>query len=246
MWPPKVVEPNVKRCRTMKRPSRQRGAVLALLVIAVLVAGIVYASLQPRWSERTIADVEGSADSTILTVTVNHNDCGNGGPRVRIIRQTEDLVELRAEQDERGGCDDVGLTSVVTVEFDVPLGERQLVYDRRGTAASVSSDMSVDGPLVIGAEFEVSFEGSLRRSRGGYFWLQELDGTRLALLRSDGNSEIPMSYNIDVASAGMLDDGLSGESSMLVLPPQIEPGPYLLCTANSADDVCIEVDVQAA
>jgi hypothetical protein len=95
--------------------------------------------------------------------------------------------------------------------------------------------MSVDGPLIVGAEFEVSFEGSLRRIRGGYFWLQELDGTRVALLRSDGNPEIPMSYNIDVATADMLDDGLSGESSMLILPPQIEPGPYLLCTANSAD-----------
>jgi hypothetical protein len=242
----KVVEPNVKRCRTMQRPSRQPGAVLALLVIAVLVIGIVYASLQPRWSERTIADVEGSTDSTILTVTVNHNDCGNGGPRVRIIRQTDDLVELHAEQDERSDCDDIGLTSVITVDLDAPLGERQLVYDRRGTAASVSSDMSVHGPLVVGAESEVSFDGSLRRSRGGYFWIQELDGTRVALLRSDGNPEIPMSYSIDVASAEMLDDGLSGESSMLVLPPQIEPGPYLLCTANSADDVCIDVDVQTA
>lgn len=230
----------------MKRPSRQQGAVLTLLVIAVLVIGIVYASLQPRWSERTIADVEGSADSRILTVTVNHNDCGNGGPRVRIIRQSEDLVELHAEQDERGGCDDIGLTSVVAVDLEAPLGERQLVYDRRGTAASASSDMSVNGPLVVGAEFEVSFDGSLRRSRGGYFWIRELDGTRLALLRSDGNPEIPMSYNIDVASADMLDDELSGESSILVLPPQIDPGTYLLCTANSADEVCIEVDVQAA
>lgn len=117
---------------------------------------------------------------------------------------------------------------------------------RNDTAAPTSSEMSVDGALIVGADFEISFAGSLRESRGGYFWLQKPDGTPVALLRSDGNPEIPMSYNLDVANAGMLDDGLSGESSMLVLPSQIEPGQYRLCTANSADDVCIDVDVLAA
>ena len=246
MGPPKGVEPSVRRCQTMNRPSRHRGAVLALLVIAVIIAGVVYASLRPRWSERTIADVEGSADSTTLSVTVDHNECANGGPRVRIVDQSESVVELRAEQNERGGCDDIGLASVVTVDLDAPLRERQIVYEGRGTAASVSADMSVNGPLAVGAEFEVSFRGSLRENRGGYFWLQKLDGTRVALLRSDGNPEIPMTYSLDLANVGMLDDGLSGESSMLVLPPAIEPGQYQLCTANSADDVCIEVDVGAA
>jgi len=44
----------------------------------------------------------------------------------------------------------------------------------------------------------------------------------------------------------MLDDGLSGETSRLLLPPDIEPGPYWLCTANSVGDDCTEFDVQAA
>jgi hypothetical protein len=155
-------------------------------------------------------------------------------------------VEVR-EQEDGERCPDILIEETTTVELQAPLGERQLVYDGTSTTPAVSSEMSVDGPIIVGAEFEVSFEGSLRRIRGGYFWLQELDGTRVALLRSDGNSEIPMSYNLDVANAGMLlADGLSGESSMLVLPPQIEPGPYLLCTANSVDEVCIELDVQAA
>ncbi len=108
-----------------------------------------------------------------------------------------------------------------------------------------STNMSVGGALLVGAEFDVSFTGSLRDSRGGYFWLQHLDGTRLALLRSDGNSEIPMGYDLNVVDAMMLADGLSGERSTLVLPPQLLPGPYRLCTANSATDHCIDVDVDA-
>jgi len=207
----------------------------------------------PAVTTRTarIVGVEVSESDTLVTVTFlqapvpceqfHEVTLGESPTRVEITV----TVEVREQRDgER--CPDVLTEETATVELQAPLGARQLVYDRTATAAAVSSDMSVDGPLTVGAEFEVSFDGSLRRSRGGYFWLQEIDGTRVALLRSDGNPEIPMSYNVDVASADMLDDGLSGESSMLVLPPQIEPGPYLLCTANSADDVCIEVDVQTA
>lgn len=72
--------------------------------------------------------------------------------------------------------------------------------------------MPLDGPLTVGADFGISFAGSLRERRGGYFWLQELDGTPVALLHSDGSPEIPMSYSLDDANAGRLDDGLSGET----------------------------------
>ena len=98
---------------------------------------------------------------------------------------------------------------------------------------------------MVGAEFEVSFEGSLRRVRGGYFWIQEVDGAPVALLRSDGNPEIPMSYDIDVANAGMLDDGLSGESSTLVSHHRSSQGCITCAPRNSPEDVCIEVDVRA-
>ena len=199
-------------------------------------------------ANRTRPSLSSNRPAVVTLIRVAHRvDCLSAAEIRcnRRLEQSEDSVDIRAEQNERGGCDDIGLASVVTVDLDAPLGERQLVYDRTATTASLSPGMSVDGPLRVGAEFEVSFEGSLRRIRGGYFWIQELDGAPVALLRSDGNPEIPMSYNIDVAEAGMLDDGLSGESSMLALPPQIEPGLYHLCTANSPEDVCIEVDVRA-
>ncbi len=108
-----------------------------------------------------------------------------------------------------------------------------------------SSNMSVDGGVVTGAEFDILFTGALSDSRGGYFWLERPDGTRMALLRSDGNAEIPMGYDLGVDDAMMLDDGLSGDTSRLLLPPDIEPGPYRLCTANSLGDDCTEIDVLA-
>ncbi len=106
-----------------------------------------------------------------------------------------------------------------------------------------AQQMSVDDALVAGDEFDLSFTGALRENRGGYFWLQEPNGVRKALLRSDGNPDIPMSYDLNLADASMLDDALSGETSKLVLPPDINPGLYRLCTANSATDVCIDINI---
>jgi hypothetical protein len=37
----------------------------------------------------------------------------------------------------------------------------------------------------------------------------------------------------------MLDDGLSGDTSTFVLPPELAAGRYLLCTANSEPNQCI-------
>lgn len=121
----------------VSRQTRQRGAVLTLAAIALLIAGFIYLLVQPRWAERTIAEVNGAVVSSTLEVTVNHNECGNGGPRVRVTEQSDDAVVLRAEQNERGDCDDIGLTSVVTVELDAPLGERAILFDPEEQSGSV-------------------------------------------------------------------------------------------------------------
>ncbi len=106
--------------------------------------------------------------------------------------------------------------------------------------------MAVNDVLVSGEEFEVTFTGRLRESRGGYFWLNAPDGAAIALLRSDGNPEIPMGYTADVTHATMLADGLSGERSTLLVPPDLAPGSYVLCTANSGSEECVEVRVNTA
>ena len=113
------------------------------------------------------------------------------------------------------------------------------------TESTPDSTLIVDGVLRAGDEFEASFTGRLRELRGGYLWVQSLDGARLALLRSDGNPEIPMGYTVNPDEFVMLDDGLTGETSKFVLPPELEAGRYELCTANSLPAACVEVEVQA-
>jgi hypothetical protein len=106
-----------------------------------------------------------------------------------------------------------------------------------------AAEFSVDRALRPGETFDVSFTGGLRELRGGYLWLRLPDGTDVALLRSDGNPEIPMGYVTDPSVAEMLDDGLSGDTSTFVLPPELAAGRYLLCTANSEPNQCITVDL---
>jgi hypothetical protein len=113
------------------------------------------------------------------------------------------------------------------------------------TGSAPGATVTVDGVLRAGEEFEVSFTGKLRELRGGYLWVQGLDDAPVALLRSDGNSEIPMGYVVDATEFEMLDDGLSGETSRFVLPPDLAAGRYQLCTANSLPDVCVEVEIRA-
>jgi hypothetical protein len=46
-----------------------------------------------------------------------------------------------------------------------------------------------------------------------------------------------------LANAFGFDDGLSGDTSTFVLPPELAAGRYLLCTANSEPNQCITVDL---
>jgi hypothetical protein len=105
--------------------------------------------------------------------------------------------------------------------------------------------MRVDEEIVAGQPFTVSFTGQLSEIRGGYLFVNDARGEGVALLRGDGNSEIPMGYELDPARWGMLDDGLSGASSTFVFPLELSAGVYALCTANSVPEQCVDVRVTA-
>jgi hypothetical protein len=105
--------------------------------------------------------------------------------------------------------------------------------------------MTVTEPIIAGQEFKVSFAGRLRDGRGGYLWVKDPAGTEVALLRGDGNPEIPVGYELDVTVATVLDDGLSGETFGFVFPSELPPGDYLLCTANSGTEECLAIRVEA-
>ena len=105
--------------------------------------------------------------------------------------------------------------------------------------------MTVDQKIVTGQTFAVSFTGRLSTSRGGYLFVKNTGGVSVALLRSDGNSEIPMGYELDPDRFDMLDDGLSGAFSTFLFPPELPAGSYSLCTANSGPEECVSVEVSA-
>ncbi len=117
----------------------------------------------------------------------------------------------------------------------------------RGVVLPQSNDLQLASSLVVkgvvrsGEPFEITFTGRLVSSRGGYFWVQR-SGVRIALLRSDGNDEIPMGYETNQEDWVTVDDAVSGEKSNLILP-DLAGGDYELCTANSVVSACTPISV---
>jgi hypothetical protein len=144
--------------------------------------------------------------------------------------------------DDSGTGDPIGSTSIEPIGGTTVTATPPAIAT---TDVAPTSSLTVDGVLRAGGVFEVSFTGRLRELRGGYLWVQTLDGVQVALLRSDGNPEIPMGYTVNPVEFEMLDDGITGKTSKFVLPPDLGPGRYELCTANSVPEACIEVEVHA-
>lgn len=105
--------------------------------------------------------------------------------------------------------------------------------------------MAISQSVVVGEEFTVAFSGGLRNTRGGYLVVKAGDGAEVALLRSDGNSDIPIGYELDVTVATMLTDALHGDTSTFIFPAELPAGPYTLCTALG-DEECVSVEVGGA
>lgn len=105
--------------------------------------------------------------------------------------------------------------------------------------------MSISQSVVPGEEFTVAFSGGLRDQRGGYLWVKTAEGSAVALLRSDGNPDIPMGYELDVTDATMLTDGLLGDTSTFTFPAELPTGRYTLCTALGNEE-CLSIEVAEA
>lgn len=100
-----------------------------------------------------------------------------------------------------------------------------------------------------GASFEASFDPL--NHRGGYFTLQQWDGDGWSdpsfVLESDANRPSPVVENLSEVEMEVLDYGVSGTGpDGLVMPEAIEPGHWLLCTANAGDHACAQFVVDPA
>lgn len=111
----------------------------------------------------------------------------------------------------------------------------------------MSPDMAVDGPIVGGQPFQVSFKGDLSEVHGGYLFVQNFEGERLALLWDENNPESATRYELDPTRWEILAYGVMGDEASFVFPSELPAGSYLLCTADSAGGGgCVEVSVIAA
>lgn len=86
--------------------------------------------------------------------------------------------------------------------------------------------------------------------RGIAFHLDERVGgewvTRY-LMTSDGNGDEPFTVSVDQAEGyGVPDVGVGGSGpDRVVLPPDVPPGAYRICTANAGEDFCAPIDIRA-
>jgi hypothetical protein len=106
--------------------------IAALVVVGLGVAFFVWASSRSDWEPISITAVAAASDSADISVTLSHSQCRRG-PRVRVVGESDDAVRLRGEQDEGGGCDDIGLTSETSVALDSELGARRIEIEERRT-----------------------------------------------------------------------------------------------------------------
>lgn len=124
----------------MTRSARNWLLVGMLLALPVLVA--IWWFVVPNWHARGITSVVGSSESTALEVTVAHEDCGTGDPRVNV-DEGPDVVALTAEYDEgRRGCNDEGRLTTVVVDLEEPVGNRTIEVRTlgRGVECDIAGD----------------------------------------------------------------------------------------------------------
>lgn len=134
------------------RSGRRWVAVAA--VAAVLLAFAYWRLAMPNWQARAVTSVAGSSESTVLDVTVAHEDCGTGDPRVNVSEAAE-VVALSAEYDEgRSGCNDIGQSTTISVELDQPLGNRTVEVRTLGRGVDSQGRGSARGFRAVGVRPE--------------------------------------------------------------------------------------------
>lgn len=104
----------------------RRSTVIAYVgLLGLLIVGIVMLVNRPSWQTVAVEAVDASDDSAQVAVTVSHPRCAEE-PRLAIVEEGPDLVQLRAEQDMAGDCEDIALRSTLAVTLAQELGIRTL------------------------------------------------------------------------------------------------------------------------
>lgn len=116
-----------------------------VLVLALVFGWLV---LRPTWQPKSIVAVEGTVDGRTLDVTVVHEDCGSGDPRVHAGETSDGEVVLSAEYRKDRECDDVGVRSTITVKLAREVGDRAIRVARLGRDFDCDIAGRVDQPCI--------------------------------------------------------------------------------------------------
>jgi len=116
----------------------------------------------------------------------------------------------------------------------------------------VSSTRTVDGLLTVtpaevaaGGTVEATFSGDLANDRGGYFYLNNSTGNPVAVLWTDKDEERGgAGSSTQINETVILDYAIvDPDPDTLILPTEVQPGRYQLCTANSIPRTCTEIEI---
>lgn len=90
-----------------------------------------------------------------------------------------------------------------------------------------------------GTTHELTFDGSLAASHGGYFYLVSATGENIAGLWSNRNEAHTPGYTLDLDTFVILDFAVTdGGPDVIKIPDNIASGRYRICTANSRPSAC--------
>lgn len=121
-------------------------------------------------------------------------------------------------------------------------------------AAVSPNSNAVDGTMTVtpvgpspGSTIELTFVGPLVESRGAFFELFDANGEWVAGLWTEKVVEegVPSpGYELDQAAFGSLDFAVGGQlPDLLLLPPGLDGGEFVLCTYNSVPRTCANLTV---
>lgn len=120
--------------------------IAALAIVGLGVVLFIWASNRPDWKPTLITEVTATSDSADLSVTVSHSQCRRD-PRVQVVDESSEAVRLRAEQDQGGGCDDIGLSSEISVRLNTELGTRRVELEEPPSSEGTNISCVVDSQI---------------------------------------------------------------------------------------------------
>lgn len=96
-----------------------------------------------------------------------------------------------------------------------------------------------------GEQISMFFRGSLADGRGGFYRLEDNSRQLVAGMWSNTGEFDKPGFTLDIDAFVILDYAVFGPGpDQLLLPVEVAPGDYQLCTANSRPETCLPITIE--